>query len=125
MASLLYTVGGVVVNAPAFGGGNLAFSLLRDHGVEEECKRHDLKEEELQRAKDKWNEDQMERLDFINKRLREKNEARAYINSVDDAILEYYRLFATKNKTFVVRASIIRFLSSIRGTQKMVNYYLL
>ena len=29
----------------------------------------------------------MKQLDFINKRLREENEARAYINNVDDAIL--------------------------------------
>ena len=36
----------------------------------------------------------MKRLDFINKRLREKNEARAYINNVDEAMLEYYRVFA-------------------------------
>ena len=41
----------------------------------------------------------MKRLDFINKRLREKNEARAYINNVDDAILEYYRAFANKIKS--------------------------
>ena len=117
MASLLYTVGGVVVNAPAFGGGNLAFSLLRDHGVEEECKRHDLKEEELQRAKDKWNEDQMERLDFINKRLREKNEARAYINNVDEAMLEYYRVFAKQIKPLPPEPKLSD-LSSIRGTKK-------
>ena len=98
MASLLYTVGGTVVNAAAFGGGNLAFSMLRDHGAEEERKRHDLKEKELQRARDKWNEDRMERLDFINKRLPEKNESRAYINNVDDAILKYYRVFEKKLK---------------------------
>ena len=42
----------------------------------------------------------MKRLDFINKRLREKNEAGTYINNVDEAMLEYYRLFAEKNKTF-------------------------
>ena len=35
-------------------------------------KRHDLKEEELQRASDKWNEDQKKQFDFISKRLREK-----------------------------------------------------
>ena len=91
MASILYTVGGVVVNATAaFGGCNLAFSMPRDHGAEEECKRHDLKEEELQKARDEWNEDQMKRLDFIN--------TRAYINSVDDANLEYYRVFAKQIK---------------------------
>ena len=52
MVSFLYTVGCVVVNAAAFGGGDLAFSILRDHGAEEERKRYDLKEEELQRARD-------------------------------------------------------------------------
>ena len=40
----------------------------------------------------------MKRLDFINKRLREKNEARAYINNVDEAMLEYYRVFARQIK---------------------------
>ena len=38
----------------------------------------------------------MKRLDFINKRLHEKNEARIYINHVDEAMLEYYRVFAKK-----------------------------
>ena len=40
----------------------------------------------------------MKRLDFINKRLREKNEAKAYINNVDEAIVEYYRVFAKQVK---------------------------
>ena len=40
----------------------------------------------------------MRRLDFINKRLREKNEAKTYINNVDEAMLEYYRAFAKKIK---------------------------
>ena len=94
MPSLLYTLDGAVVNAATFGGGNLAFSMLRDHGAEEERKRHDLKKQELERARDKWNEDRMRLLDFINKRLCEKNEARAYISNVDEAMLEYYRVFA-------------------------------
>ena len=40
----------------------------------------------------------MKRLDFINKRLREKNEARTYINNVDEAILQHYRVFAKQTK---------------------------
>ena len=63
--------------------------MLRDNGAEER-KKYDLAEEKHQRARDKWNEDRMKRLDFINKRLREKNEARAYITNVDEAMLEYY-----------------------------------
>ena len=71
MASLLFAVGGAVVNALAFSGPNFVFSRLRDHGAEEH-KRHDLALEMLQRARNKWNRDRMKYLDFINKRLREK-----------------------------------------------------
>ena len=97
MASLLFTIGGAVVNALAFSGTNFVFSRLTNHGAKEH-KKHDLALEKLQRVRGKWNEDRMKRLDFINKRLREKNEARAYINNTDEAILEYYRVFPRKIK---------------------------
>ena len=71
MASLLFTVGGAVVNALAFSGPDFVFSRLRDHSAEER-KRHDLVLKNHQRARDKWNGDRMKHLDFINKRLREK-----------------------------------------------------
>lgn len=41
MATLLFKIGGVVVNALAFSGNNFVFNQLTDHG-EEERKRHDL-----------------------------------------------------------------------------------
>ena len=97
MASLLFTVGGAVVNALAFSGTNFVFSRLTDHGGEQQ-KRHDLALEKLQKARDKWNEDQTKRLDFINKSLRERSEVRTYINNVDDAILKYYEVFAKQIK---------------------------
>ena len=56
--------------------------MLTDHGAKER-KRHYLALEKLQKERDKWNEDRMKRLDFINKRLREKNDAKAYISKVD------------------------------------------
>ena len=59
------------MNALAFSGTNYLFSGLTDHG-EKECKRHDLALEKLQMARDEWNKDRMKRLDFMNKRLREK-----------------------------------------------------
>ena len=85
------------MNVLAFSGTNFVFSRLTDHGAEER-KIHDLALEKLQRARDEWNRDRTKRLDFINKRLREKNEARTYINNVDEAMLEYYRVFAKKIK---------------------------
>ena len=78
-------------------GINFAFNKLTDHGVKE-CKRHDSELEKLQRARDEWDRVRMKRLDLINERLRERNEARAYIKTVDEAMLEYYRLFAKKIK---------------------------
>ena len=71
MASLLFTIGGAVVNTLALSDTNFVFSRLTDHGAQER-KRHDLALEKLQRAKDEWNRDRMKRLDFVNKRLREK-----------------------------------------------------
>ena len=97
MASVLFTVGGAVVNALAFSSTNFVFSRLTDHGAEE-CGRHDLALEKLQRARDERNRDRMKRLDLIKKKLPERNEARAYIKNVDEAMLEYYRVFPKKIK---------------------------
>ena len=58
MTSLLFTIGGVVVNALAFSGTNFVFNRLTDHG-EEERKRHDLALEKLQRARNQCNEDRI------------------------------------------------------------------
>ena len=82
---ILSTLLGAGINATAFVVVGLAFSMLKHDGGKER-ERHDLADEQLQKARDKWNEDQMERLDFINKRLREKNKERAYINNIDEVM---------------------------------------
>ena len=92
MASVLFAIAGAVVNALAFSTTDFVFSRLTYHGAEER-KRHDLALEKLQKARDEWNRDRMKRLDLINKRLRERNEARTYIKNVDEAMFEYYRIF--------------------------------
>ena len=86
-----------MVNAIAFSGTNFVFSKLTDHGAEE-LKRQDLALEKLQRARDEWKKDRMKHYDFINKKLREKDEARAYLSNVDEAMLEYYRVFVKQIK---------------------------
>ena len=105
MASVLFTIGGAVMNALGFSDTNFFFSKSTDHG-EKERKRHDLAPEKLQRARDTWNEDRIKRLDFINKRLLEKNEARAYISNVDEAMVEYYRVFAKQIKPLPLEPQI-------------------
>ena len=44
----------------------------------------------------------MKRLHFMNKRLRKKIEAKAYINNADKAMVEYYHVFAKKNKALTI-----------------------
>ena len=96
--------------------------LRHDNGKERRI--HDLAEEQLQRARDKWNEDRMKRLGFINKRLREQNKARTYINDTDEAMLEYYRIFTKRIKPYHLTLSYQIFIIHQRH-KKMVNYYLL
>ena len=97
--ALLFTILSILlgagINATVFASVSLGFSMLRNDGGKER-KRHNLAEEQLQRERGKWNEDRMEKIDFINKRLCEQNKATAYINDTDEAILEYYRVFAKK-----------------------------
>ena len=97
MASLLAIGASAAVNALAFSGTNYLFSKFSDHG-EAERKRHDIALEDLQRDRDKWNQERMERLDFMSKRLRDKKEARDYIGNLDSAMLEYYRVFGVQLK---------------------------
>ena len=66
----------------------------------------------------------MKQRNFINKRLREKNEARAYIKNVVGAMLEYFRVFAKKLNTLLLKPQLSDFYHP-SGNQKMVNYYLL
>ena len=88
------------MNGLAFSSTNFVFSRLTGHG-EGERKRHDLALTRLQRARDEWNKDRKKWLDFIGKRLCEKNEARTYIKNVDEAMLECYQVFAKKHKAFI------------------------
>ena len=68
-------------------------SKFMDHS-QKNRKRHDLAFENFERVKDEWNEDRMKRLDFLNKRLHEKNEGKAYMNNVDEGKFEYHQVFA-------------------------------
>ena len=54
--TILSTLLGPGINAMAFGGVRLGFSMLRNDGAKER-RRHDLAGEKLQREMNKWNED--------------------------------------------------------------------
>ena len=53
-----------------------------------------------------------------------KNEAKAYINNVDETLLEYYRVFAKQIKPLPPEPELSDFYHPSE-TQKMANYYFL
>ena len=123
MASLLFTGGGAVINALAFSGTYFVFSRLTYHDAEER-KRHDLALEKLQRAKDEWNRDRMKRLDFMNKRLREKMRREHTLTMLMKQCLKYYRVFAKQIKPLPPEPELSDFYHPSEN-KKMANYYFL
>ena len=60
----------------------------------------------------------------MNKALRERNEAKAYINNLDEAMLEYYQVFAKQIKPLPPEPELSDFFHPSENP-KMVKYYLL
>ena len=105
------------MNSLALNSTNCFFSKLMDHG-KKECKRYDLELAMLQTARDELNEDRMNRLDFINKSMRQKNEPRAYINNIEKAMLEQLQIFAKQIKSEPPEPGLFGFLPYIRWSEK-------
>ena len=91
MASIAAIAGGALINALAFSGTNAAFSLLGDHG-KAEMQRHNLAMEQLSKARDDWNRDRQERLDLINKALRDQRHAKQTFSDLGVAMREYHEV---------------------------------
>ena len=69
MATIALMVGGAITNALAFSGSNFLFNQMS--GAEER-KRHNLAMENLQHERDTWNEERLERIDYINEELKKE-----------------------------------------------------
>ena len=54
MASIMFLIGGALINALAFSGSNFLFSSLSKELIDREQKRHDKAIEDLQRAQIEW-----------------------------------------------------------------------
>ena len=82
--------GGALVNAVAFTGTNFLFSQFSDHG--EEIKRHNLAMEQFTRARDEYNKQRLQRLDFINKTLRQQKHAEQTFSDLEKAGKLYFQV---------------------------------
>ena len=93
MATIALMVGGAITNALAFSGSNFLFSQMS--GAEER-KRHNLAMEKLQHERDTWNDERLERIDYINEELKKRGHAAKTFQNVDQAMQQYYFLTGTE-----------------------------
>lgn len=91
MASLAVIAGTALVNAVAFSGTNAAFSLLGDHG-KAEMKRHNLAMEQLAKAREEYNKERQQRLNYINKTISQQRHAEQTFGDLGLAMEQYYKV---------------------------------
>ena len=115
MTDIFMGIFGAGINLLASVGAIYAFSKNSHGDASVERKRHNLAEEKFRKKKDKWNEDIMKRLDFINQRLSQKNETKACIKTVDQAIFEYYRVFSKRIKFLYPESQLSDFYHPSEG----------
>jgi len=76
-------IGGVIVKALAFTGGNYLFFFGRSDEAEKERKRHDLAIEAIQRAESEYPHKRRLRLDYLNQQLRAEQHSLQAFEDVD------------------------------------------
>ena len=86
MATAAIIVGGAVANTV---GMIIAGKVGRDQS---EIKRHNLAMEQYTKAREHWQEQRTERLDFLNKTLRQQNHAVQTFKDLDQAGKAYYEV---------------------------------
>ena len=86
MASIAMMFGGAAVNAIAFTGSSFLSNQL---GSSEERKRHNLALEKLSHDRDKWSQERLKRIYFINEKFKEQGHAERTCQDVDEAMREY------------------------------------
>ena len=90
MASIAMMAGGAIINSLAFSGTNFIFSKLGDRGAEIE--RHNRALEAFTKARDSFNKERAQRLDFLNQTLRRERHAEVTFDNLAQAGRDYYNL---------------------------------
>ena len=90
MASVGFLIGGAVINALAFSGGNFLFNSLSKESIDKERNRHDKSIEDLQRAQIEWAKRRQERLDYINSQIVKERKAEKRFTDLNSAMQQYF-----------------------------------
>ena len=89
MASIAIMIGGAIINATAFVGGNYLAKYLSGDATGQEKKRHDLAVEKYEQEYQKYQENRTKLLDWIATNDRIKDEAKQNVENTDYALKLY------------------------------------
>ncbi len=82
-------VAGGLFNAVAFAGAGYLFQKFNKDGYGEETRRHDLALEKLEKARQEWNQKDIERQEKMVALRREKENANADFKNINKALRDY------------------------------------
>ena len=92
MTSLIPSAAGGLFNAFAFAGAGYLFQKLNKDGFNEETKRHNLALEKLERARQAWNQKDIERQEKLANLRRERSEANADFKETNKSLRNYEKV---------------------------------
>ena len=86
MATVAMLIGGAILNAAAFTGGNALYHLFDHSGSEAERERHDKAIETLNKATAEWQQKRLKNIDFMNRRAKEEYRSKHELAETDYAL---------------------------------------
>ncbi len=121
MASVAAMVGGGLFNAVAFAGAGYLFQKFNKSGYEEETKRHDLALEKLEKARQEWNQKDIERQEKMAALRRERSDADADFKNINKALKDYERVttLVFDGKKIYASATHLGFLRSVGRNERI------
>ncbi len=85
-------VAGGLFNAVAFAGAGYLFQKFNKDGYGEEVRRHDLALEKLEKARQEWNQKDIERQEKMATLRRERSDADADFKNINKALKDYEKV---------------------------------
>ena len=87
MATVALLIGGAILNAAAFTGGNAIYHALEGNQSNAEKIRHDKAVEALNKATAEWTESRLKNQDFMSRQRLQEARAKHELSKTDDALM--------------------------------------
>ena len=119
MAGIGMMLGGAVINGIAFTGAGELFRMFDKNGYAEEMKRHNLAQEQLNKATVEWDQQRKQTIDYVNLQLQKEHQSAIDFQHVDNA-LSYYNELHPLNKVSIKNRPVLS--EYYQPSEKMKNY---